>query len=167
MNGLILVENIGRINELLSWFRWLVHKESVGYISYCYRNVITSLESIYPVELTSVNYSIMYEDERAFFTAHLPIRDWGCKGDLFNLRINYHMPTVKELETAIDFTRAALNESYKFLTESIIQGKHETSSNATSSKEERNRELNYINHIIYAASRLLKRPTSVKTIHIK
>jgi hypothetical protein len=71
---MILVQNIHKINQLISWFRWLVHKESVGYISYGYRNVITSLESIYPVELASVNYSITYDDEKEFFTNHLPIR---------------------------------------------------------------------------------------------
>ena len=168
-NGQILVANIDKINQLISWYRWLVHKESVGYVSYCYRNVITALESVYPVELASVNYSIIYEDEKEFFTQHLPIRDWGCKGDLYNLKTEFHKPTVVELQTALDFAKTGLDISYKFLTDSILTnnpattssssiGSNSSGTTAFTSKEERNRELNYINHILYACSRMLKRP---------
>jgi hypothetical protein len=164
VNGSILVENIVKINQLLSWYRWLVHKESVGYISYCYRNVITALESIYPVELTSVNYSISHDDEREFFTKHLPIRDWGIKGDLYDLKSDFHVPNVRELETAIDFAKQSIDESFKFLTENVLNNKNENPLSTLSSKEERNRELNYVNHVVYAASRLLKRPSDCKII---
>jgi hypothetical protein len=93
-------------------------------------------------------------------------KDWGCYGDLFNLKVDFHKPTQIELETAIDFAKAGLEESFKFLTESILNNKNENSLSTLSSKEERNRELNYVNHIIYAASRLLKRP-KVKIVDIK
>jgi hypothetical protein len=82
------------------------------------------------------------------------------------LKADFHKPTQVELETAIDFAKAGLEESFKFLTESILNNKNEASLSSMSSKEERNRELNYVNHIIYAASRLLKRP-NVKIVDLK
>lgn len=70
---------------------------------------------------------------------------------------------MQELETALEFARSSLSECYKFLTETVINNKTDT---LLASKEERNRELNYINHIIYAASRLLKRPTDLAIINV-
>lgn len=79
------------------------------------------------------------------------LKDWAATTDVYHLDINYHIPSVKELDTAVEFTEAALNESMSFLTRSIVN-------NEASKKEERNRELNYINHIVFGAARLLKRP---------
>ena len=68
-----------------------------------------------------------------------------------------------ELETAIDFLEEQLNKSIRFVSESIMKsGNGQTLSK--SSKEERNRELSYINLLIYGASTLLKRPSGKKSI---
>jgi hypothetical protein len=58
---------------------------------------------------------------------------------------------VQELEVVIDFVDTGLNESMNFFTRSVFN-------NEPSRKEDRNRELNYINHVVFGASRLLKRP---------
>lgn len=70
---------------------------------------------------------------------------------MFHLDVSYHLPSTKELETVIDFVDMSLNESIGILKRAI----HD---NEPSKKEDRNRELNYMNHIIFGASRLLKRP---------
>lgn len=73
-NGLILLPHISKLNQIISWYRETVHKETIGFISNIYRNVIFSLSTIYPNESMSVNYEILYDDEKEFFTKHLPIR---------------------------------------------------------------------------------------------
>ena len=86
------------------------------------------------------------------------MKDWACTGDLFRLNIDYHIPSVEELSIAIDFTDRELNKSIDFLTKSILLNTDNQLNNST--KEERTRELTYINFIIYGASKLLKRPTN-------
>lgn len=83
------------------------------------------------------------------------LKDWAKTADVFHLDVSYHLPTLQELETAIDFVDAALNESIGFFDRTAFE-------NEPSKKEDRNRELNYINHIMFGASRLLKRPTNQK-----
>ncbi len=54
--------------------RNVILKETINYIGFCYRNILLSLTNIAPIEYCSVNYHIMYDDEKEFFTNHLPIR---------------------------------------------------------------------------------------------
>jgi len=77
---------------------------------------------------------------------------------LFRLNIDYHIPSVEELTVAIDFTDLELNNSIDFLTKSILLNTDDQLTSTT--KEERSRELTYINFVIYGASKLLKRPTN-------
>lgn len=72
--GPVIVQHIGKLNEVLTWFRNTVHKESVNYIGFCMRNILISLGDTCPTETCSVNYSIHFDDEKEFFTNHLPIR---------------------------------------------------------------------------------------------
>ena len=72
--GPVIAQHIGRLTELLSWFRNTVHKESINYIGFCYRNILISLVNINPTEMCSVNYSILFDDEKEFFSKHLPTR---------------------------------------------------------------------------------------------
>ena len=143
----------------MTWYRSSIHKESVSYMSCCFRNIIVALTHIYSTEFCSVSYSIIFDDEKEFFSKHLPIRDWACTGDLFKLNINYHIPSVKEIEAALEFVESSLNKSVEFLTNSILSSANDEAL-TSSTKEERNRELNFINHIMYGASRLLKRPAN-------
>lgn len=78
------------------------------------------------------------------------------------MNIEYHIPTVKEIEIALEIVGSSLNESISFLKKSIFPSKREEMQNGNKNtkitKEENYRELNYIYHIIYGASCLLKRP---------
>ena len=71
--------------------------------------------------------------------------------------------TTKELSSAIDIINTSLNESIEFLKKSIILNKFNKNSSKIL-KEENYRELNFIYHILYGSSRLLKRPSNRKTI---
>ncbi len=86
-NGPVLVKYMDKINALFTWFRDSINKECVGFMSTAYRHLLVALTTIYPLEFCSVNYDICFEDEHEFFKAHLPIRDWGCMGDLYKLNI--------------------------------------------------------------------------------
>lgn len=80
------------------------------------------------------------------------------------LNIDYHIPTVREIETALEIVGSSLSESMSFLKRSIFfSGALATAAAKQSSKiskEENYRELNYIYHIMYGASCLLKRPVN-------
>ena len=65
---------MSRISQVIGWYRETIHKETISYISNAYRNVIHSLSTIYPIESASVSYDIVFDDEKEFFTKHLPIR---------------------------------------------------------------------------------------------
>jgi proteasome activator subunit 4 len=162
-NGLILVEHINRITQLITWYRPVVNKESIGYISCCFRNIIVSLTNVSSNDLCSVTYNIIFDDEKEFFTKHLPIRDWARNGDIFDLNIKYHLPSVREIEVALDFVETFLKQCTDFISVAILENKNDEGL-TSSSKEERNRELNYVNHIIYGASRLLKRTSHHKYV---
>ena len=70
----MLGAHMDRISEVISWYRGTIHKESINYIGFCYRNILTSLTNIQVKENCSVNYSIIFDDEAEFFHKHLPIR---------------------------------------------------------------------------------------------
>lgn len=78
------------------------------------------------------------------------------------LNVDYHIPTVREIETALEIVGNSLTESMNFLKKSIFFSKREETCQKQSKilKEENYRELNYIYHIIYGASCLLKRPVN-------
>ena len=141
-----------KIKQIISWYRRAVNKEITNHTCAILRNVIISLSTIYPVEQTSVEYNFVFDekDEADFFKKHLPIRDWARTGDIFNLGIKYHIPSVQELESCLDFVNDNIDESFSFLTNTI-------NNMSVTCKEERNRELNFVNHVVYAASRLVKR----------
>jgi hypothetical protein len=105
----------------------------------------------------SVPYSLMFDEPSEFFRRHLPIRDWGKYIAVDELTIEYHIPSVKEIETALEIVSSSLNESVNFLKKSIF---FDRSGNNKILKEENYREMNFIYHIIYGASCLLKRPTN-------
>jgi len=69
---------------------------------------------------------------------------------------------LKETSVAIDIVNTSLNESMEFLKKSIILNKFNKNSSKIL-KEENYRELNFIYHVLYGASRLLKRPSNRKT----
>jgi proteasome activator subunit 4 len=169
-NGLIIADHIDRVTQLIRWYKSSVNLNSIDYVSSCFVNVLTSLTNISSIEYCSVSYNIVYEEneEMIFFKNHLPIRDWGCNPEKSNLNLKYHIPSLKEIEVSLEFVDIFLKDSIQFLTESVLLSKNEESL-TTSSKEERNRELKYIYHIIYGASSLLKRPSNSKIFmeHIK
>lgn len=74
------------------------------------------------------------------------------------LKIEYHVPNLQEISTALEITNWILNESMSFLKKSILR---KTESN----KEENYRELNYIYHVLYSSSTLLKRPSMLKSVN--
>lgn len=78
------------------------------------------------------------------------------------LNIDYHIPTVREVETALEIVGSSLTESMNFLKRSIFfSGSLATAAKQSKiTKEENYRELNYIYHIMYGASCLLKRPVN-------
>ena len=157
-DGSILAENMEKINELIDWFRNSVHKETISYLSSAMRNIVTSQVNISTNELRSVNYSLMFDDPAVFFKEHLPIRDWSRNGDLFNLNIKFHRPSAKELNLATEFVHRQFEMSMNFLNESIMLKKRRVADDQQITKEENSRELTYINYLVYASSRLLKRP---------
>jgi hypothetical protein len=156
-NGEILSSYMKRIEEIIDWYRPTIHKESYIYLCNASRNVVTSLTNIYPREMCSVTYDLTFDNENDFFKDHLPIRDWAKTADLFNLKIDYHIPSVVEIGEATDFVAKMLDQSMDFLRQSITTHKM-----TTTSKEERNREFTFINNLIYASSRLLKRTQRLK-----
>ncbi|CAF0770306.1 unnamed protein product [Brachionus calyciflorus] len=157
VNGVILVKHMSRMKQIISWYRAAVNKEITSYLCSLLRNIVVSLSTIYPLEQSSVDYNFVYDDESQFFKNYLPIRDWAKNGDIFNLGLKYHIPSVEELETCLDFVNENLTQSFSFLTRTI-------NDMSLTSKEERNRELNFVNHLMYASSRLLKR--AVKYSHL-
>jgi proteasome activator subunit 4 len=156
-DGTIIVNHMERIGNLISWFRESINKETFGFIGNCFRELLLSLTHIYPKETCLVDYSLMYDDEKEFFSKHLPIRDWSRRANIYRLNINYHIPSSQELQCAIDFLTLNLNKSEEFLNKSILT---EANTLTTSTKEERHREFTYINYLVYGSSRLLKRPSS-------
>lgn len=83
------------------------------------------------------------------------------------LKVSFHIPTLNEITLAISFVNKELNKTMKFLSESILNIRKQSSnssksssskSNAKYSKEENYRELNYLYFLAYGSSRLLKRP---------
>ena len=93
------------------------------------------------------------------------LKDWGLYISVNELNIEHHIPSVKEIETALEIVGSSLTESMSFLKKSIFFSKRDellNSSNKQSkiAKEENYRELNYIYHIMYGASCLLKRPVN-------
>ncbi len=81
------------------------------------------------------------------------LKDWAATGNIYALKVKYFTPSIEELVPALEFINTQLNISMKFLDESI----HRSASLASSTKEERSRELNYINFLVYGGSRLLVR----------
>jgi hypothetical protein len=73
-DGLVLLKEMDRINELFSWYKSTINKESIAHLTACFNNLIASLTKIYPKEMGSIGYSIIFEDEIEFFAKHLPIR---------------------------------------------------------------------------------------------
>lgn len=63
-----------QINEIFSWFRNAINLDAFNYIGFTFENLLTNLASIAPVELSSVNYNIIFDDENEFFKLNLPIR---------------------------------------------------------------------------------------------
>ncbi len=84
------------------------------------------------------------------------VKDWGIYISLSDLSFTYHIPSSQELKLVIRLVENALNQSISFLSKSILHEK--LASNLNVSKEENYRELNFIYHILYGSSRLLKRP---------
>ncbi|RNA03229.1 proteasome activator complex subunit 4B-like [Brachionus plicatilis] len=156
-NGLILLKYMPKIRHIISWYRRAVNKEVTTYLSAMLRNTVVSLSTIYPIEQSSVEYTFVFDDEQEFFKSHLPVRDWAKTGDIFNLGIKYHIPNVQEIEACLDFINDNLNESFDFLTKTIDDM-------SRTSKEERNRELNFVNHLMYSGSRLIKRAVNYKNV---
>lgn len=154
---MIVLNYLTKIKHIISWYRNAVNKDVTTYLSAILRNIIVSLSTIYPTDQSSVEYNFVFDDEKEFFRSHLPIRDWAKTGDIFNLGIKYHIPSAQEIESCLDFIHENLNESFDFLTKSIDDM-------SRTSKEERNRELTFINHLIYSGSRLLKRPIKYKNV---
>jgi hypothetical protein len=73
------------------------------------------------------------------------------------------MPSEKEIQTALNFVSSTLNESMSFLRKSILSAFTSNNNKKESvkiTKEETYRELNFVYHVVYGASCLLKRPTS-------
>ncbi|CAF1136134.1 unnamed protein product, partial [Brachionus calyciflorus] len=165
-NGPILVQNIDRIKEILQAYRLTTNKECISHMTTCYNNLITSLTKITPKETCSVGYSIIFDNNNDFFTKHLPIRDWGLYIDPKSLNIEYHIPNVQEISTALEITNSVLTESMTFLRKSILglNSKKEDSDSNKFSKEDNYRELNYIYHVVNGASCLLKRPNTQKYV---
>jgi len=74
INGDLLAKNLPRINEMIGWFRNTVHKDTNNLIGFCFRNILMYLTNVSPVEMCSVNYSLIFDNEEEFFSNHLPIR---------------------------------------------------------------------------------------------
>ena len=162
---------MGRIGEVLAWFRACVHRPMVNSVSHSMRNIVVTLSTIYTRDISSVNYSLSYADgegERAFFARHLPIRDWGRMGDIHNLNLNLHVPNEREIRCAIDFVVAQMRASMAFLNESLLSSSGSSGSNSSSgsdtsttmTREERIRELAFLHHLMSGASRLLWRAST-------
>ena len=146
-----------KIKHIISWYRHAVNKDVTTYLSSILRNIVVSLSTIYPTEQSSVEYNFVFDDEKEFFKSHLPIRDWAKTGDIFSLGIKYHIPNAQEIEACLEFINENLNESFEFLTKTIDDM-------SRTSKEERNRELTFVNHLMYAGSRLIKRPVKYENV---
>ncbi len=96
-NGLILIQYLPKIKQIISWYRRAVNKEITTHICAILRNVIISLSTIYPVEQTLVEYNFVFDgkDEADFFKKHLLIRDWARTRDIFTLGIKFHFQPCK------------------------------------------------------------------------
>lgn len=170
------MEYISNIRDVMNSYKICINKECLMHLTSCYNTLIASLTKIYPKENCSVGYSLAYDDEKKFFTKHIPIRvksnqlfcfkyiyskilcikDWGRVISIDELEVEYHIPTVEELSTALDIVGKTLNDSMNFLRKSILQKKDDKTMTKIG-KEEIYRELNIIHHTMFGSSALLKR----------
>ena len=131
--------------------------DCIQHTTNCYNQMIASLSNIYPTESSSFNEFTLNDESTDFFKQNLPIRFWGKYVSCKELKINYHIPSSKEIKAVVHLVNTTMNESMNFLNKSILRG------SIKSSKEENYRELNFIYHVLYGSSRILKRG-SHKTI---
>ncbi len=87
-------------------------------------------------------------------------KEWGTYVKVSDVNIEFHLPCTEEISAALDLVGSILNESISFLKKSMLYNRKDEGRNSKISKEENYRELNYIYHIIYGASCLLKRPAN-------
>jgi len=73
-NPTILLEHIDEIKSLITWYRTTVNMKCIQHLMNCYNCLIASLTNIYPIESSSFVYSLNYENDKEFFSKHLPIR---------------------------------------------------------------------------------------------
>lgn len=137
--------------NLLNYFKSSINMDCIQHTTNCYNQIIASLSNIYPTESSSFNEFTLSDESNDFFKNCLPIRYWGKYVSYKELKINYHIPTSKEIKTVIHFVNSTMNESMNFLNKSILRG------SIKSTKEENYRELNFIYHVLYGSSRILKR----------
>ena len=78
--------------------------------------------------------------------------------------MNYYIPSVKEITLAAEFANHELDVSMRFLNESVLLSSSNQQMVSKSTKEERNREMSYINFLLYGGSKLLKRASNQKMV---
>lgn len=70
----ILIEQIDKIKELINCYRNTVNMNCIQHLMNCYNCLIASLTNVYPMDNSSFVYCLNYDNEKEFFSKHLPIR---------------------------------------------------------------------------------------------
>jgi len=153
-NGPLLLENIDRILELITWYKPHTNMDCIGHLTNSFNHLIVSMTSITTLNPSSFNDFTLDDTDPDFFKRHLPIRSWGHYITLKELKVEYHIPSKEELKKVISIVEATLNESMEFLNKSLVDGQ----AAGSVTKEENYRELNFVYHVLFGASRILKRP---------
>jgi len=113
------------------------------------------MTSITSLNQSSFNEFTLDDTDTDFFKRHLPIRSWGKYISLEEFKVDYYTPSKQELKKIVGIVEVTLNESMDFLSKSLMVDRE----SGSITKEENYRELNIVYHVLFGASRLLKRPS--------
>ncbi|CAF1329744.1 unnamed protein product [Adineta steineri] len=120
----------------------ILHIDSYEIIALAIKHLLQSLLYIYPIE-----YSLIVENLDGSFIDFLPIRTWGQSVDFDEIKVQYHIPNMNEINFACDFINDFLYAELSLLNKTDSQ----------LSKEERRRSLTIIRSIVIGCFRIIPR----------
>ncbi|CAF1351670.1 unnamed protein product, partial [Rotaria sordida] len=117
----------------------IVHKDSYEAIAKAAKHLLKSLSDLY-----SIDDQLSLENMDESFVDCLPIRAWGQHVDFDQLQVQYHFPTVDEIDFACEFVNTFIYAELQLLNEKCLN----------LSKEERLRSLTLIHYIAVGCLRM-------------
>ncbi|CAF3935100.1 unnamed protein product [Rotaria sordida] len=129
----------------------IVHKDSYEAIAKAAKHLLKSLSDLY-----SIDDQLSLENMDESFVDCLPIRAWGQHVDFDQLQVQYHFPTVDEIDFACEFVNTFIYAELQLLNEKCLN----------LSKEERLRSLTLIHYIAVGCLRMVSRIESNQVIDL-